>query len=131
MMFSIDNIQWNLPCDIERKSEIESSSISGKLTTGEYFNDVIGTFIKYDVKLVANPQRKSDYYALYEAITNPVRQHTFVFPYNGQTKQFVGRVESIRDIYKKTGNEFHWTGISFTVVSNEPIKAPEGGFALV
>ena len=119
-MFTVDGVTWSIPCDIKRTSEITSSEISGLLLNKKYYNDVIGTYLKYDVKLVANPNEMADYYAIYEIITQPVGEHTFILPYNGSTVTVVGRVENISDVYRVFGGVPYWSGTSFSVISNTP-----------
>lgn len=125
-MFSIDGIDWDVYCEISRVSEMRASEISGLMLDKSYFNDVIGTWLKYDVSIVVPYGKESDYYALYEAITKPVGAHTFVFPYNNALVTVVGRVDSISDIYEKMpGGGSYWRGIKFTAISNHPMKKVE------
>lgn len=125
-MLVVDNIEWSIPCDITRVSEIKLSEISGLLLNRTQFNDVIGTYLKYTIKLVPNPQSMEDYYELYEALTAPTGEHEFVLPYNGETVTMSGRVDSITDIYIEMPNrQRYWRGIQFTVTGNEPYKAEE------
>ena len=41
MIWSIDGLEWNVPCQIERTSEMTPSEISGMLLDKSYFNDVV------------------------------------------------------------------------------------------
>ena len=41
-MFTIDGVQYNVECSIERTAEIKLSDISGMLMDGHIFNDVLG-----------------------------------------------------------------------------------------
>ena len=122
-MITIDGVSWTIPCDITRTAEIKPSEISGLLLNKTYFNDVLGIYMNYEISLVANPASMADYYAIYEIITQPVGEHTFVFPYNGSTITVVGRVEEISDVYVRLPNgATYWKGISFEVTANEPSK---------
>jgi len=124
-MFSIDGMQWTIPCDITRTAIVQSSEISGKLLNGEYFNDVEGTYMQYEVTLCPNTQQMGQYYSLYQVISQPVDGHQFVFPYNGSTVEITARIEDISDVYVRMPNGgVYWKGVSFTVISNAPTYEP-------
>lgn len=122
MIWSIDGIEWNIPCTVDRTAEMTASEISGLLLNKAYFNDVIGTYMKYDLRIAVPFGYESEYNALYEKITEPVDGHQFVVPYGGGIINVTGRVHDIKDIYVKTVNGLHWKGISFSVTSNAPTK---------
>lgn len=123
MIFSIDGTQWNIGCTIERTTEVKASDISGLMMDGNYFNDVIGTYLKYDIRLESPIGRENAYNTLYEILSDPVGEHTFVMPYGSGTKSFKGRIANVRDIYVRLPNGgVHWRGTKFSVISNEPIK---------
>lgn len=122
-MFSIDGIEWPIPCKITRKSEVRASDISGYMMDGSYFNDVEGTYLSYDVALAVPMNQRDDYTDIYETITKPVDGHTFVLPYNGGTVTITGRVENVQDVYRRlVGGATYWTDIQFTVTANNPTK---------
>lgn len=122
-MFTVDGISWDIPCDITRVSEVTASDISGILMDGTYFNDVIGTYLSYTVKLAVPLNMKQAYARLYETLNQAVEGHDFVFPYNRSTAEVHGRVTNISDVYvRMPNNGIHWTGIQFTVISNVPAK---------
>ena len=122
-MIIIDGIEWSYPCDITRVSEIKPSDISGMLLDGSWFNDVVGTYLQYTIKLVVPLDARDEYSTIYEAITAPVDAHTLVLPYNQGTVSITGRVESINDVYVRLANGgIYWRGISFTVISSAPTK---------
>lgn len=122
-MFIIDGMEWDFPCDIKRIADMKASDISGLMLDRSYFNDVLGTFLQFEVKIVVPNGYEARYGVLYEKLTDPVSGHNFVFPYNGNIVNIIGRVESINDIYKE-GNRgmVHWRGISFKVIANNPTK---------
>lgn len=122
-MFTVDGLSWSIPCDIERTAEVTSSDISGMLMDGSYFNDVLGTYMKYTVTVCPNPHQMGDYYSLFRLLSEPVDGHTFVLPYDDDTIQITGRVEDISDIYvRMPNNGVYWKGASFTVISNAPTR---------
>jgi hypothetical protein len=123
-MFSIDGMQWTLPCDITRTAIVQSSDISGDLLNGEYFNDVEGTYMQYEITVCPNPRQMGQYYSLYQVISQPVDGHQFVFPYNDSTVEITARVEDISDVYVRMPNGgVYWKGVSFTAISNAPTKS--------
>lgn len=122
-MFSIDGLTWDIPCDIERTAEITPSEISGLMLDKSYFNDVLGTYMKYTIKLAVPVNMKDEYAQIYEAITNPADGHTFVLPYNDSTIMITARVESISDVYVRLANGgVYWKGIRFSIIANHPTK---------
>lgn len=130
-MISIDGIQWNVPVDIERVSEMTASEISGLLLDKSYFNDVIGTYLRYTVTIVVPLGFERDYTRLYEAITEPVDAHAFILPYNNDQIAVTGRVNDISDVYVRMPNgQTHWKGIKFSITSNAPNKTYTLGEAI-
>lgn len=130
-MFTVDGMVWDLPCDIDRVSEVESSEISGMLLNKNYFNDVVGTFLRYTITLVVPFGAEAQYARLYEILTQAVDAHTFILPYNEGNITVVGRVQTISDVYRKlAGGRYHWRGIKFNVVSNSPNKTHTLGEAI-
>ena len=123
MIWSIDGIEWNIPCQIERTAEMTASEISGVLMNRTYFNDVLGTYMKYTVAIAVPFGMEDVYTDIYETITTPVDAHEFVLPYNQQTIQITGRVESVSDQYVYIDrNRKYWKGFKFSVIANHPTK---------
>lgn len=122
-MITIDGYRWQVPCDIDREAEVRPSEISGLMLDRTYFNDVLGTYMSYDVSLAVPPSMMGDYAALYETLTDPVEGHTFVLPHTQGTIEVVGRVESVKDtlVYTVTKHQY-WRGIRFTIIANHPSK---------
>lgn len=118
-MFLVDNIQWEFPCDIERTAEIVSSDISGMMMDTRYFNDVIGTYMKYTVTIVVPFGKENEYSQLYQVLSDPLADHGFEFPYNESTIYFFGRITNIKDVYRKLPDgTIHWRGIQFDAIAN-------------
>ena len=123
MYFSIDGIPWDFGCSITRIAEMKASEISGMLLNKNYFNDVVGTYLTYNIKLEVPKGQEQNYNTLYEKITEPVGEHKFVVPYGDTHITITGRVANIQDIYRRTaGGGVRWHGISFSVISNNPVK---------
>lgn len=122
-MFSVDGIQWTIPCDITRSIRIQDSDISGQLLNGQYFHDVEGTYYDYEVKLTPNPHQMGKYYSLFEILSQPVEGHEFVLPYNGGTVQVTAKVEAPKDIWVRLPNGgVYWKGLQFKATANGPTR---------
>lgn len=121
-MFSIDGIRWPWPCDITREAEVKASDISGLMLDRRYFNDVLGTYMRYDVTVAAPPGSGEEYALLYETLTQPVDGHSFVMPYNRGEIELTGRVASVSDVYVRRSGGALWKGLKFSVVGNHPSR---------
>lgn len=127
MIWSVDGLEWNIPCQIKRVAEVAQSSISGLMMNKTYFNDVIGTYLKYDVAIAVPRGYEEEYSRLYEVLTDPEPYHDFTMPYNEQTVTFRGRVESMTDEWSYTdSNGNWWKGIRFTAIGSVPQKVKDG-----
>lgn len=122
-MFSIDGITWPYPCEILRSAEVKSSAISGLMLDRRWFNDVLGTYMAYAVRLAVPVTRRDDYARIYEALTDPVDGHAFVLPYNGATLSLTARVTKVSDeAARLMGGGVAWRGIRFDIAANHPSK---------
>ena len=122
-MFTVDGVQWSIPCDITRTAKMTASDISGVMLNKQYFNDVLGTYMQYEISICPNPHEMGDYHSLFEILSQPVDGHQFALPYNNETIEITGRVSDISDIYvRMPGGAVYWKGTSFTVTSNAPSK---------
>lgn len=123
MKWSIDGMEWNIPCTIEREAEVRSSDISGLLLNKSYFNDVIGTYMKYTVAIAVPKGMEEIYSTLYELLTNPVDGHTFILPYNDGSLTINARVTNVHDAYvRMAGDKNYWRGTKFDIIANSPTK---------
>ena len=129
MSFTIDGLRWDVPCKVERVSEVTASEISGMLLDKSYFNDVLGTWLRYTVSLAVPIGMETRYASLYEQLTQPVDGHLFVLPYNGGTVSVTGRVEVVSDEYVRVPKG-HWRSTVFTVIGNHPMKTQTLGEAV-
>lgn len=123
MSFTLDGIEWEIPCKIERTAEVRPSEISGQMMDKSYFNDVIGTYMRYTIGIAVPFGMEEQYETLYEAISDPVDGHTLVVPYNRGTITITGRIESVSDVYvRMPGEKNYWRNTSFEILSNAPTK---------
>ena len=122
-MFTIDGIEYNVECSIDREATVKLSDISGLLLDGAIFNDVLGTYMTYDIKLIMPLRNKDRYSVLIEQLTAPVDGHVFVLPYNSGTIQVTGLVEDPADVWEKLPSGYtFWKGLKFTIRANHPSK---------
>lgn len=130
-MLVIDGLEWPVPCDITRVSELTASEISGLMLDKTYFNDVLGQYLRYEVSLAVPFNRRELYAQIYERLTAPEDGHAFVLPYNGGTVAITGRVTSVRDNYVRLfDGSVAWQGTSFTVIANHPTRTVTLGEAI-
>lgn len=129
-MITIDGLSWPIPCKVTRTAEMTASEISGLMLDRSYFNDVIGTFMTYEVELPCPMNQVDAYNAVYEAITDPVDGHNFVLPYNDGSVEITGRVLSVKDTPFLVNDSYYWEGCTFTVIANHPSKYMELGQVL-
>ena len=123
MSFTVDGTTWDVPCKIEREAEMTASEISGMMLDKTYFNDVIGTYMRYTVSLAVPFGQESDYYELYEVLTDPVAYHTIVLPYNQSNLTLNARIEVVSDEYVRTpGDGRYWRGTTFEAIAVAPTK---------
>lgn len=122
-MLTIDGMTFDAECEVVRTSEMTPSGNSGLMLDRSYFNDVIGTFLAYDVTL-RYPLHDQDIYArLYEVLTAPVDGHRFVVPYNQATIEVTGRVTGVSDERGKLDSgRPYWRALKFTIAANHPSK---------
>jgi len=122
-MLTIDGITYDVKCDIKRTAELTASDISGLMLDGSWFNDVIGTYMVYDISFTYPLWDKNKYASIIEVLTQPVDGHVFVLPYNNSTVQITGRVDEVADEYVRldSGRDF-WRRLAFTVTANHPTK---------
>lgn len=130
MSFTIDGIKWEFPCTIEREAEVTSSDVSGMMLNKTYFNDVLGTWMKYKVAIAIPKGHEAEYVSIYEALSDPVSYHTFILPYNYQDEglTLVGRVEVVSDVYVRLpNNKQTWRKTEFEIIANHPTKEADLG----
>ena len=130
-MWSIDGMDWDYPCTINRVADIESSSISGMMMDGTYFNDVLGTYLRYSVSVAVPIGKESKYDAIYKLLTAPDSYHRFEFPYGQTMVSINGRVSMVSDSFVRlSGSKQTWRKITFDVTSNTPTRRGERSYGI-
>lgn len=123
MILTIDGVSYDVKCELTRTMEVKSSAISGDLLDGSYFNDVDGTYLRYDIAFTYPLWDKNKYAAIIEALTEPVDGHLFVLPYNNSTVQITARVEPITDNREELeSGRTYWAELAFAIIANHPTK---------
>ena len=129
MSFSIDGLEWDVPCTIERTAEVRASEISGMMLDKNYFNDVVGLYLQYTVTLSfqiiqgSGSSGEQDYYRVWKALTDPVDAHTLVMPHNGGEITVTAKVDTVKDVLvRMPGGTRYWKGIQFTATAVHPSK---------
>ena len=131
-MFTIDGMQWPVPCDIAREAQVTASEISGMLLDRTIFTDVLGTYMRYTVRFECPIGSENTYDALYEILSDPIANHTFVLPYGDGVLTFMGTVENVKDRWvRMPGGANHWAGATFDVVGSNPVKYQTLGDAII
>lgn len=120
----IDGVQYNsIVCNVERTATMEESDISGRMLDKRYFNDVLGTYMRYTVEVIVPLGEESKYSQLYETLTEPVGEHLFVMPYNQGTITFYGKVETVSDKYiRRVKDNAVWRDTKFDCIATRPSK---------
>ncbi len=120
MSFNIDGAEYPVVCEVKRTSKIKATDISGFMMDGRYFNDVMGTYLVFNVVLGIPFWAKDCYDTLYEALNDPVDGHMVEMPYNKSSITINARIEQVDD--SPIRGSKYWKDISFQVISNAPTK---------
>ncbi len=130
-MIIIDGLSFDVHCEIERISEIKASDISGMLLNRTWFNDILGTYMRYDITIDVPLYDRNRYAMLYEKLSEPVEAHRFVLPYNNGFIELAGRVEKVEDVREEIpGGRAWWKDATFSIIANHPSRAMSLGTVL-
>lgn len=124
--FYIDGAPFTFPCSVSRNVEKRESGNSGYMLDDSYNNDLLGTYITYSVQIEIPKDKFDKYTSLYNLLAAPKSEYTFTMPYNQETITFNGRIQNINDklvrvVPNGNGQLNIWSGITFDIISNEPI----------
>lgn len=130
-MIIIDGLTFDVHCEIVRTAEIKASEISGMLLDCTWFNDVQGTYMRYDIAVDVPMYNRNRYAELYELLSEPVGAHSFVLPYNNGTIELTARVEKVEDTREEIpGGRTWWKDTTFSIIANHPSRAMSLGEVL-
>ena len=122
-MLTIDGVEYDVKCEIRRTAEISASDISGLLLDRSYFNDVLGTYMSYELVFSYPLYNQNRYTTIYDVLSAPVDGHTFMLPYNQGVIEITARVEKVYDEYYRTeGGRVYWRETAFDIIANHPSK---------
>lgn len=123
MLLTIDGAQYDVKCKLRRVSEVRESDISGQMADKSYFSDVFGTYLQYQLVFTYPLHDQGKYASIYEALTAPVGDHSFILPYNGQSVTINGKVDTATDDYMDPdGGRTYWRDLTVTIEANNPTK---------
>ena len=127
----IDGLAFDVKCEVSRAAEVSASELSGLLMDRSWFNDVLGTYMTYEIQFTYPLYSRDKYAALYEKLTEPVDAHSFVLPYNAQSITLTARVETISDDLLELDNgKKYWRSCRFSIIANHPSKQLSLGEAI-
>lgn len=123
-MFYIDSTQWPYPIDVTRNPDLRASDVSGQMLDGTYYNDVLGTFMNYTVRMAVPLNQRQLYNTIYGKLLDPVDAHEFILPDSaGGHITFTGYVSGLSDVYVRMPDGTpYWRGIQFNITANTPRK---------
>ena len=123
-MIYIDDTPYDVKCSVQRTANLRPSDVSGLMLDRNYFNDVLGTYMAYDVTLKYPLKNRDRYDGLYETLIEPVDGHAFNLPYNQGRLVISARIESVTDErVELDSRREYWASLSFTITANHPSKA--------
>ena len=119
---TMDGVTYNFAASVTRQAIIRSSDVSGYLLNNDYYNDVLGTYYEYTVKIAVPRGSEADYAFFYRNLAAPVAEHTFILPFNQTQKTVKARVSIISDeFYGQDENGVkYWRRTTFKISANEP-----------
>lgn len=131
MSFQVDGYTWDIPCKIVREAELTASDVSGMLLDKTYFNDVLGTYMRYTITVAVPRGQMDDYTDLYDILVDPVDAHEFVLPYNNVDITITAKVDVVSDEFVRLpGDRRYWRNTTFTATAVHPTKTYTLGEAI-
>lgn len=84
--FLLDGIAYNVRVKkLTRKFSVLDTDKTGRTQNGAMYRDVIGTFYNYSMVVEQCGLDQDAMDAFWEAVSQPEKSHTCVFPYNQET----------------------------------------------
>jgi hypothetical protein len=127
-MFKIDDKCFNVIIPqggIERSFSVYDTKNTERLSNGDMFRDVLGTYYNYSVKIDSKNLSPEAYNCLYEKLSEPKDFHTFEMPYGQETYVFEGYVTQGKDVYTGViGGKNRWSGLSFNMIAKQLKRTP-------
>lgn len=125
-VFTLDGRAFNvIVTSLRRKASVLDGQNAGRVLSGRMERDIIGTYYGYTIGLDTASMNASEYDALYEALTAPVKSHTLVAPYAQGTISFEAYVTGADDTLKiMTPKKNLWGDLEINFVAMEPKRYP-------
>jgi len=125
----MDGTTYNLRVQYEtigRSFRLEDGENAGKMISGLYERDLVGTYYDYSMSVEPEPGSEADYDAFYEAISAPVSSHSITMPYGQGTMTFDAMVYEGTDLYRgMVAGQRKWAGLQVTFSAKGPQRTPQ------
>ena len=110
----MDGVSYRLNVRYEtlgRSFRLDEGQNAGKMLSGDYTRDLMGTYYDYD--------------AFFDAISAPVKSHSLTLPYGQSTITFGAMVSVGTDLYQgKVANRTRWGGLQVQFTAKKPQRTP-------
>lgn len=129
MKIVMDGTTYNLRVQYEtigRSFRLEDGENAGKMISGLYERDLVGTYYDYSMAVEPEPGSEADYDAFYEAISAPVSSHSITMPYGQGTMTFDAMVYKGTDSYRgMVAGQRKWAGLQVNFSAKGPQRTPQ------
>lgn len=129
MKIVMDGTTYNLRVQYEtigRSFRLEDGENAGKMISGLYERDLVGTYYDYSMTVEPEPGSEADYDAFYEVISAPVQSHSITMPYGQGTMTFDAMVYEGTDLYRgMVAGQRKWAGLQVTFSAKGPQRTPQ------
>ena len=128
MKIVMDGTTYRLRVKFEtlgRSFRVEDGDNAGKMISGYYKRDVVGTYYDYTMAVIPDPRYPQDYDAFFEAISAPVDSHSITVPYGQGTLTYDAMVTSGADTSQgKVAGVQRWNGLQVQFTAQKPQREP-------
>ena len=129
MKIVMDGMTYDLRVQYEtigRSFRLEDGENAGKMISGLYERDLVGTYYDYSMSVEPEPGSEADYDVFYEAISAPVQSHSITMPYGQGTMTFDAMVYKGTDLYRgMVAGQRKWAGLQVTFSAKGPQRTPQ------
>lgn len=120
--FVMDGVAYNVIVkELTRKFSVLDTNKTGRTQDGSMYRDPIGTFYNYALVIDGKLSDRDAYDALWDALSQPVKSHVCVFPYNQTTlsqRMYVTSGEQKINLLHECGAD--WGQITVNFIAMEP-----------
>lgn len=124
--FLLDGKAYNVRVSkLTRKFSVLDSGKTGRTQNGTMYRDVIGTFYNFSMTVEQCGDDYESMDALWEVISQPMKSHVCVFPYNQETlSQEMYITGGEQDLRYKTEKWSCWGEVTLSFVAMKPKVVP-------